>query len=547
MISISHESKMILLRFPYDENLIDLIKDTCSNRRWLPDKKAWAIGLTDLQTMLIPALDEKDITYSFEDSYKKLFSPEEYEPSIKDFNTKTPLYPYQIIGANKLVDNNRFCLFDAIGLGKSAEVIAALNHLKLKNVLLIVPNSIKKQWLIEINKFTDLQAVIIDGPWVKRKDLWSQQGIKIVNYEKIRCKNDLAYLRTLIFDCMVLDEASRIKSSQTQTFNSINSLNSVRKWVLTGTPIENCVKDLYSIYKFVEPSLFGSWYSFKNNFLVTDTNWFGGNEVEVIVGYKNLELLKQTIKSTSIRRTKKEVEMDLPPISRETLWIDLSKKEEEWYNRIQGIIDEKMQWIKDGKSASILGELQLLRSLCNGEICLQKSSTQNKEILKWIHEVGDTSTKIDMAENLLLDLTKDNGSKIIVFSDFLVPLASLKERLDKRDIKTAELSGAVSNREEQIEKFKTESDTNILLCQIKTGGYGLNLQEASAIVFLNRHYNPSVEEQAIGRVYRQGQDKKVQIFYILVSDSREEEINKIIRQKMGVFKEVLEEDTKTYI
>jgi len=549
MITISHEDGTIYLRFPYDESIINLIKDECHHRQWNPEKKVWVVGLADLETSLVPKLQANSIDYQFDESYLKMFAPTKYEPKVLDFKTKLPLYPYQIIGANKLVDNRRFCLFDSIGLGKTAQILAAINHLQLKNVLIFVPNSIKHQWVTEAKKFTDLKLVVIDGTPKKRMELWKSEGIKVVNYEKLRCKEDYNFIVNKIFDCIILDEATKIKNSQTRTSTAILNLNSLRKWVISGSPIENTVEDLHSIYKFVNPDIFGNYFAFRNNFLVTRSEIFNGREVELVVGTKNLDLLKKMIKPTSIRRTKSEVMSDLPPIVEKTIWIELNQKEEKWYSLLKSMVVEKTKALRKGISGvSFLGELQLMRSLCNGEACLKESKTQNPNVLEWLEEVGDSSTKIDTAESLLLDLLKENHSKIIVFSDFLVPLKLLKSRLNSKGIQVAELHGEVKNKEEQIEIFKKNDDVNVFLCQTKTGGYGLNLQEScSTIIFLNRPYNPATEIQCKGRVYRLGQKKKVSIFYISVSDSREEAINEILRNKTEMANQVLMEDKLNYI
>lgn len=463
---------------------------------------------------------------------------------INDFSTKLPLYPYQIEGANMLVENNRFCLFDSIGLGKSAQILAALNHLKLNNVLIIVPNSLKQQWVDESLKFTNLTTIIIDGNPEKRLKQWKSIGIRITNYEKLRCKDDFAFASSKIWDCIVLDEVTRIKNYNTKVTNAVNKLMATRKWVATGTPIENCVKDLYSIYKFVNPSVFGNWWNFKTNFIVSEQKIFGSREFEIVTGYKNLELLKEMIKSSSIRRTKAEVMKELPPVVEEIIWIELNPREKHYYKRLCQIVYEKLNLIKMTQQLqSILGELQLMRVLCNGEVCLKNSQTTNPEVADWLNEVGTTSTKIDTTFKLLKDLLEENNGKIIVFSEFLIPLKILRLKLtEELGENIAELHGEIKDKEKEIELFKEEKGPRIMLCQTRTGGVGLNLQMANIVVFMNRDYNPSVEEQAIGRVYRQGQTKTVFVYYILTPE--EEKINEILRSKQEIINSVIVEDVK---
>ena len=548
-MKIDYVNGKVEISFPYNPTWVDLIKNSTENRKWNPDRKVWVVGLSDIDLLLIPALKKANIPYLFSENYQKAFlKPKE---QIKDFGLKYPLYPYQLEGANALYYNNNFGLFHDTGLGKTIMSIATINKLYLDSdfgnlkVLILCPSSLIQQWADEIQKFSDLKYQIINGSKEKRQKQWidgttTKATITLANYEKIRV--DEAPLK-IDWDIIILDESTRIKNFNTKTTQRVKMLKGRRKWALTATAIENSVKDLFSLFDFLDDSIFNSWWKFKEQFLITELQSFGDRDFEVIIGEKNIDVLEQKIKPYYIRRLKQEVLPELPNYIEEKVYIELSASEKHHYNYIKSIIEEKIMNIKDGDSDSFIGELQLLRVLCNGEVCLKHSNTKNLDIVSKQNDMSESSSKIEEIIILIKQLLQNNQDKIIVFSDFTEPLFILAKRLEKEGVGHNLLYGG-SDKTEELKEFKTNKESRILLCQMKTGSYGLNLTEANNIIFMNRPFNPAVEYQAISRAHRNGQTKTVFIYYLITKNTIEEKIITMLNEKKEISNKIIKENYK---
>ena len=554
-ISIDYQDGEIQLNFPYNMNYINLIKTTTQNRRWNPEKRKWIMGLSDLQDQFIPTLKQQNIEFSFTDRYKDFFmkGPE----LINDFGLKFPLYPYQLESANKLYNNPKFGLFHEMGLGKTIVAIALINKLSQETpdiitpveringiqALVVCPSSLKKQWADEITKFSDLDCTVIGGTKKKREEQWSEYStIKIINYENLRFDNQ-AFEKE--WDVVVLDESTRVKNFSSKTSQKTKMLKNKRKIIATGTPLENSVADIYSMFQFLDPMVLGKWYDFKDEFLVTETKHFSGHEFEVITGSKNHDLLDKKIKPYYIRYKKDEVFADLPKLIEEKIYVQLLPTEKKWYNHIKSMIESKIEIIKQGEDVSIGGELQLLRILCNGEVCLKKSNTTNLEIISKQDQMTEISSKIEETLVLLKQIIMQK-EKVIVFNSYTTPLGILGLRLQAEGIKYAFLHGG-SDKEKEIEMFKTQEDVKVFLCQTKTGGYGLNLQEANNIIFMNLPWTDAAKEQAISRAHRCGQEKPVFVYTLVVQDTIEEKVLETIKEKKSISEKVIKQDIHKYI
>lgn len=535
-MKIDYVNNKVEVSFSYNPVWVDLIKTSTENRQWNPDRKVWVVGLSDIDLLLIPALKKANIPYIFTENYQKAFlKPKE---QITDFGLKYPLYPYQLEGANALYYNNNFGLFHDTGLGKTVMSLGAINKLYLESdfgnlkVLILCPSSLIQQWADEIQKFSDLTYQIIQGTKEKRHKQWIEgtnklATITIANYEKIRI--DDAPLQQE-WDIIILDESTRIKNFNTKTTQRVKMLKGKRKFALTATALENSIKDIFSIFDFLDPMIFGKWWKFKEQFLITELREFGGHTFEEIIGYQNLDLLKKKIQPYYIRRLKQEVLPDLPSLIEENIYIQLNANEKRHYSYLKTLIEEKIEQIKDGDQASFIGEMQLLRVLCNGEICLKRSNTNNIEIVSRQNEMAETSSKIEETLTLAKQILQNKDDKIIIFSDFTEPLFVLGKRLEKEGIGYNLLYGG-SDKAEEIKEFRTNVNSKILLCQTKTGGYGLNLFEANQILFMNMPFTYATYYQAVSRAHRNGQTKTVFVYRMITQHSIEEEVMKIVTSK----------------
>ena len=540
-IIIKNTKGIITVHSPYDERLVNIFR-SLTNRQWDPDEKAWKVGITSLNEEFIPLVKNLGgFTIVFDKSYEYEYNSMNKKEIKLDLKLK--LYKYQEEGVKKLVNNRSFLLADEMGLGKTVQTIAAIQVLGLKNVLIYCPNSLKRQWKEEIEKFTDLTCTVIEGNKLQRQKKWMEKSImKIVNYEN---KDDTSKFP---WDCVVLDEASRIKNYKTKTFKRIVSIKSVFRWALSGHPIENTVVDLYSIFKFVNPLVFGSYNNFKETFLITEVGInLNGGVFEIIIDYKNLDKMKEEIAPYYLRREKKDVLKELPDVVKEHIYVDLNKNEVKIYNQLVKMTANEIEKIKVNEPFNIIGLIQLMRVLCNGETCFKWSNSSVPEVQDIIREAGYSSSKVKELINLLEELFKEGDDKIIIFSSFVKPLKLLEKELDKKGVKYSSLYGEIKNRDEQISSFKNDKDNRVLLSQTNTGGYGLNLQEANRVIFLNRPWNPATEEQAISRCHRMGQKKTVFVHYILTQGTIEDRVNELLNEKKFISKKVIVENSESLL
>lgn len=547
LVDFNIDKQRVEVFFKYNPEYVALIK-TLSNRRWVPDDKIWVIGLSDVE-MLIEIADKNGIRVILGDNYLSTFKKNE-NTLINTWETKLELHKYQKEGATKLYYNKNFAIFDDTGLGKTAQCIAVISKLYLESdsnkdfkVLIICPSSLMKQWQEEFKKFSYIDEkyiTLIKGTKLKRQQLWSENSmIKIMNYDLIRFDNEPLEQE---WDLIILDEATRIKNLTAKTTQQINKLKANRKIVATATPIENNVKELYSIFNFLNPDLLGKFYNFKQEYFVEELMEAYGRTFNQLVGYKNLDKLKRIIAPFYIRRIKDEVMSELPSIINENIYIDLSTSEKTIYNHIEKLIEDQKQPENMVDGSGIIGLYQLQRVLCNGEYCFKYSQSTNPDIMALQMKATEKSTKVNECSILINQILLNNpNDKILVFSDFTIPFELLKQKLVDLKIGYSELFGDVK-KEEQIKEFKENPNIKVFLIQTKTGGAGLNLQEANHVIFLNKPFNPATEYQALSRSHRQGQTKTVFIYNFIVEDGIEEKIIDILKKKKDLSLKVIEKD-----
>ncbi len=447
---------------------------------------------------------------------------------------KKELWQYEKEGVDRMYDNLHFALFDEMGLGKSVQSIALLEKLfnegKLKNCLIICPSSLKKQWYNLIREFSDLDCQIIEGSKKQRIELWNAfSTIKIANYELFRF-DDLPF--TTNWDVVVLDEATRIKNFYNKTTQRIRLLKADRKYLLTGTPIENTGKELWSLFNWLDYRVLGKYMAFEDRYLEVGYQRIGNRLIKMIYGMKNIEELKQRLQPYYLRRTKEDIGLQLPPLIKENIYVELSQEEKGVLRELKKMAKEKID-----REESFIGIVQMMRVVCNGLSGLANTHSQDIKIHQLSQSLTTTNnTKVDEVVKLVEELEKENVGKIVVFSEFLTPLEELRSRFFNSLLLTGEEK--VKEKEMNIQNF-TSGECQILLAQTKVGGYGLNLQNANVVIFINRPWNPAVEEQAIARLYRTGQKKTVFVYYLLAEDSIEDRVNEVLENKQEIREEFL--------
>jgi superfamily II DNA or RNA helicase len=435
-----------------------------------------------------------------------------------------PLFSYQETGAAHLVAAGRALLADDMGLGKTIQAIAACELLRTRGeaarVLIVTCASLKHQWQREIERFAGERATVIRGGRPQRRAAFeSDAPYKILNYELTW--HELAQLTSLDADVVVYDEAQRAKNFRTKTAATLRAIPSRFTFILTGTPVENRLDDLYSLLQLVAPRVLGPLWKFNLEFAQQ-------NERGRIVGYKNLSVLRDRIAPVVLRRRKEDVLAELPPLTEQTRYTRLTAEQadlEMGYRRSAAMlmqIAERRPLIKAEQDQLMMALLKA-RQACNAvELCDPKSRVK-------------ASPKLDELEALLAEILAQASAKVLVFSEWVEMLKLCAKRLDRLRIGYAMLHGSIptDRRPALLDRFREQSDVRVLL-STEAGGVGLNLQVASYVVHLDLPWNPARLDQRTSRAHRMGQTRGVTVTYLCAEDGIERGIEGILATKRAV-------------
>jgi len=444
---------------------------------------------------------------------------------------KKALYPYQREGALHLAGKGRALLADEMGLGKTVQAIAAALLLRevagVRRALVVVPASLKGEWEEQIAFFSDAAFESLYGMRQTRLERYAKTKalFLIANYEQVI--RDWKEINDIYKpDLVILDEAQRIKNWKTKTARNIKGLSSPYAFVLTGTPLENRIDELYSLVEFVDPQLFGSLFRFNRRFYAFDDR--GKNE-----GMCNLDQLHDVTAPILLRRRKAAVEDELPGRTSKTYKTGMTPEQERRYlahlKEVASLYDiSKRRPLSPKEQERLQIELGLMRMLCDS--CYITDQT-----------IKD-SPKLDEFEKVLDDLFADDPTrKVIVFSEWTRMLDLLIERLDRKGIAFALHTGAVpqKRRREEIRRFKEDPDCRVFLAS-ESGGVGLNLQVASVVANLDLPWNPAKLEQRIARAWRKNQKRDVLVVNMVAGGTIEERMLQTLSFKQGLADFVLD-------
>jgi SNF2 family DNA or RNA helicase len=481
-----------------------------------------------------------------ENRYKALQAPAE-KPLIPA-HTKAELRPYQKEGFYWLVhlyeNSLGGCLADDMGLGKTLQTITLLQYIYEKSerkqgtdaygqlslfdsassslpaTLVVAPTSLLHNWKNELKRFApELNMFVYAGYERQRiKDInkiFNSYQVIITSYGIMR--NDIDYFREYPFTMIILDESQYIKNTESLVYQSANQLISAHKLVLTGTPIENSLEDLWAQFNFMNEGLLGNLYSFKKEF------------IQPIIKEKKTnreQMLKRLISPFLLRRTKEEVTPELPPLLQETVYCNMTDKQKDIYetekNRIRNILIEAKEHPERPKNAFIALEgLSKLRQLS----CHPKLIDELYE-----GESGKFEQIIMSFENL-----KASKHKVLIFSSYVRYLELLAETFDKEGWPYAMLTGKTQKREEEINRFIGNDDIYCFFISLKAGATGLNLTAADYVFIIDPWWNPATEMQALSRAHRIGQNKPVIAYRFVSSETIEEKIIYLQESKTALF------------
>ncbi len=444
---------------------------------------------------------------------------------------KHPLYDYQIEGMLHLAFSGRAMLADEMGLGKTVQAIAAAHVMhdlfKVRRVLLVTPVSLKTEWEEQIRKFTDLSFHTVYGGRKERLHAYSKSDafFLICNYEQVI--RDISDINSLCQpDLVILDEAQRIKNWRTKSAQTIKKLDSKFAFILTGTPIENRIDELYSITEFIDPTIFGSLFRFNRNFYSFDVDG-------KVSGLKRLRELHETIKQVMLRRRKDEVEDQLPERVDNNYFVKMTGEQQLRYDDHQDVVVRilaiaKHRPLTDEEFKNLQMRLACMRMLCDSVYILDSEISE--------------SPKIEELVNVLNDIWADSPErKVIVFSEWVRMLELAKNQFESNNIGFAWHTGSVAQikRRGEINRFKNDPGCKVFLSS-DSGGLGLNLQAASVVVNLDLPWNPAKLEQRIARAWRKHQKNSVNVINFISENTIEHRMLATLAFKSGIAEGVLD-------
>lgn len=430
----------------------------------------------------------------------------------KDLNAT--LRDYQVSGFEffKTLSDYQFggILADEMGLGKTIQTIAFLLSNKDKKSIVITPTALIYNWKNELEKFAPtLKVGLLHAAKSEREKILDN----IDNYDVILTtyttyKNDIDKYKNINFDYCIIDEAQNIKNPDAIITKAIKNVNAKVKFALTGTPIENNLMELWSIFDFIMPGYLYNKSKFKSIFVNND---------------KNIIELKNLIKPFILRRTKKEVITELPDKIEQKIIIDLEKEHKRAYKGYVNLITRKIKE-NNQDNITVFSYLTKLRQLClSPELMVKNYQCKN--------------SKLDVLINIIND---SSDEKILVFSQFTKVLEVIGKRLNEENISYSYLDGKTSakDRVKLVEEFNTNNN-KVFLISLKAGGTGLNLTSANIVVHFDPWWNPAVEDQASDRAHRIGQKNVVNVIKLIAKDTAEERVINLQETKKELIEDVI--------
>ena len=444
---------------------------------------------------------------------------------------KAKLYPYQVEGTAFLAGTGRALLADDMGLGKTLQAIAAAawlrTHEEARKTLIICPASLKQQWAREIARFTDLDTQIIQGPPKERSAQYQRDvSFFIINYELI-LRDRTVIIDTLAPDLVIMDEAQRIKNWRTKIASAVKTIPCRYAFVLTGTPLENRLEDLYSLMQVVDPKVLGPLWRYMVDFHITDARG-------KVLGYRNLALLRRRLAPVMLRRDRRLVRDQLPERITQRLDVIMTPAQVELHDAAMSAAGTlaniaKKRPLTPSEQNRLMAALQQARMACDAAGLVDKK-TQG-------------APKLDELALILEELCLQSGLKIVVFSQWELMTRMVAQRLEEMSMGYVRLHGGVptAKRGALMDRFRDDDAVRVFI-STDAGGVGLNLQNASVVINLDVPWNPAVLEQRNARVHRLGQSQQVQIITMVASGGYEEQVLGLVQTKQNLFDNVVGED-----
>ncbi len=449
----------------------------------------------------------------------------EYKDSNLSLEDTSILRDYQLTGVKWLYNLAKTgfggILADEMGLGKTIQVIYYIKQMlkdsPTSKFLIVVPTSLAYNWEHEFDSFaSQIKKAICIGSKEKRKHILkdlNKINVIITTYGLLR--EDEEIYENLNFNTMIIDEAQNIKNNHAGITKVVKSIKAETKFALTGTPLENSILELWSIFDFIMPGYLANLTKFQSKYKIKDFD----EDSEILI-----KGLSKQINPFILRRKKSDVVKELPEKLINDIYIDLKDEQKKLYvaelNRVKEEMDKIIK--EEGMNKARFLILQLLTKL--RQICIDPSIVYDN--------YTDGSNKIEQLENIVSEYTKNNH-KVLIFSSFKTALNIVKEKLNNLKIKTYMIDGSVpaKTRIEMVDNFNENDDIKVFLIMLKSGGTGLNLASADVVIHLDLWWNPQAENQATDRAHRIGQTNTVEVIHLITKGTIEEKILELQNKK----------------
>ncbi len=511
-----------------DENYINKLKRLFRNRDKNGRIKVTIFNLPEVEEMINAKIKGEYANRSREvfegfNELKNLPKP--------DYHVEATLRPYQNEGVKwmkYLYDNNLGgCLADDMGLGKTLQTISLLSMLYPgcdTPSLIVMPRSLLFNWEKELSRFAP--SISFSTYYGSGRNLSAVLNSNVVLTTYAIVRNDIEQLKDIKFECVVLDESQNIKTLSSQVTMAVNLLNSDHRFALSGTPMENNLTELYSLFRFLNPPMFGSAEDFNSSYTYP---------IQKTGDKSASESLRKKIFPFILRRLKRDVLHDLPPRIDQTIYVEMSEEQKKLYN------DRRMRYREEIKAAIKRDGAQ------KSQFLMFQALSELRRLASVPESAGDKrihSPKIDeLVESLLSSVS--NGHKSVVFFNFLAGLEIVADHLEKAGIEYESMTGSTPTNERKriVDRFQTDPQCMVMLLTLKVGGVGLNLTAADTVYMFEPWWNKAAEEQAINRLHRIGQKSTVNTYSMITVGTIEEKILQLQEQKSELFNELISADS----
>lgn len=455
-------------------------------------------------------------------------------PDLKIKGLEAELRPYQQNGVKwlKYLYDNGFggCLADDMGLGKTVQAISLLllsnagRKKGRKPSMVVMPRTLLFNWKAEFEKFAPgLKLYTYYGT---DRNLSEASGSDVILTTYALIRNDIESFSGMKFNCLILDESQNIKNMSAKASQAVMMLDAEHKFALSGTPVENRLSELYSLFRFLNPGMFGSAEEFNQRYALP---------IQKDADKDAMQQLRSRINPFLLRRVKEEVLKDLPEKIDQTIYVEMEEEHLRFYEKRRRFYYEniKNSIRTEGVARSQFEMFQALSEL--RRIASVPESLSDGQI---------HSSKIPVISQAVMEAV-ENGHKVVVFFNFIAGIELLGDELSKEGVGYVVMTGATSDRQSVVDRFQNDAGCKVMLMTLKTGGVGLNLTAADTVFVAEPWWNKAAEEQAVARLHRIGQKSVVHSFSVITSSSIEERILQLQQQKASLVEALISSDSST--